>query len=370
MGLIRLLLAISVMITHQTGQYTYMVAGDMAVQSFFIISGFFMSYIITEKYRQKKNGYRLFITNRLLKIYPTYWLVAGFILIAIMISPKLNTVDARYDFLRYYMHHPRELQVSTWVYAAEINIFTLGAESAYFFGFNAVKGILYYAQNLTSPPIRAMNFVLVYQAWILPLEIYFYCISPYILKQKLKWIVLIIVGTGIARYYLSTVGMFWDYEPWIRRFFFTQIGIFLLGRISYDIYVKMHTRKLPKRLPAVITLGMVLMIIFYYQIPNLTLYHFDVNRSLYTLLFTAAIPFVFLYTKTVRLDRLLGELSYPVFLTHAIVIDMVRSYAPVWEKTYGSSVLYILVFLVSYAIYRFLMKPIDAFRQRRVHSLP
>ena len=44
----------------------------MAVQTFYIISGFYMSLILQENYL---HYYRLFITNRILRIYPLYLLV-------------------------------------------------------------------------------------------------------------------------------------------------------------------------------------------------------------------------------------------------------------------------------------------------------
>jgi len=43
--------------------------GD-AVEAFFIVSGFYMSLILTQKYGDK--GLWLFYSNRLLRLYPLY----------------------------------------------------------------------------------------------------------------------------------------------------------------------------------------------------------------------------------------------------------------------------------------------------------
>lgn len=66
MGILRLLLAISVIIAHTESVFgVRLVGGVIAVQAFYIISGFYMAMILTEKYIGK-NSYKLFITNRLL----------------------------------------------------------------------------------------------------------------------------------------------------------------------------------------------------------------------------------------------------------------------------------------------------------------
>lgn len=57
MGLIRILLAISVIIAHSESIFGLdMVGGVIAVQSFFMISGFYMALVLTEKYTSTSNG--------------------------------------------------------------------------------------------------------------------------------------------------------------------------------------------------------------------------------------------------------------------------------------------------------------------------
>src|SRR5450759_1833879 len=76
MGIIRVLLALSVVAAHFGGIWNLrFVGGQVAVQSFYIISGFYMSLILNEKYVGKNKSYKLFITNRFLRLYPIYWTV-------------------------------------------------------------------------------------------------------------------------------------------------------------------------------------------------------------------------------------------------------------------------------------------------------
>lgn len=76
MGVLRFLLAVSVVLAHSTDIFGFsLVNSVVAVQAFYIISGFYMTLILNEKYIGKSNSYRLFITNRFLRLYPIYWVV-------------------------------------------------------------------------------------------------------------------------------------------------------------------------------------------------------------------------------------------------------------------------------------------------------
>ena len=75
MGLLRLLLALSVVLYHAGLIGGYNIANQIiAVNAFFVISGFYMSLVLSTKYNFP-NSYSLFVSNRLLRIYPIYWLV-------------------------------------------------------------------------------------------------------------------------------------------------------------------------------------------------------------------------------------------------------------------------------------------------------
>ena len=77
MGIFRLFLAIAVVLQHTKpiGGFQPLGATE-AVETFFMISGFYMAMILTEKYRGP-GSYRLFLGNRSLRIYPAYWVVAA-----------------------------------------------------------------------------------------------------------------------------------------------------------------------------------------------------------------------------------------------------------------------------------------------------
>src|SRR4051812_38784319 len=86
MGLLRVLLALSVVFAHLGGVFGWTIAGGFAaVQMFYIISGFYMATILAEKYNPRAD-IGLFYANRGLRIYSTYFValaitLAGFYLI-------------------------------------------------------------------------------------------------------------------------------------------------------------------------------------------------------------------------------------------------------------------------------------------------
>ena len=76
MGKLRLLLALAVVAAHYGPVFgTKLVGGEVAVKSFFMISGFYMSLVLNEKYVKEKSSYALFISNRFLRLYPIYWVI-------------------------------------------------------------------------------------------------------------------------------------------------------------------------------------------------------------------------------------------------------------------------------------------------------
>src|SRR3979411_2191986 len=72
MGSLRFLLALSVACGH-FGVPLGFPTSDVAVQSFFVISGFYMALVLNEKYGP--GTYWLFLSNRLLRIWPAYFLI-------------------------------------------------------------------------------------------------------------------------------------------------------------------------------------------------------------------------------------------------------------------------------------------------------
>src|SRR5207237_6723897 len=96
---------------------------------------------------------------------------------------------------------------------------------------------------------------------------------------------------------------------------------------------------------------------------------FHLKDIYYSLLLAAAIPFIFLFTQHNKIDRYLGELSYPVYLSHTIVIVAL---ANTHIQTINANVFTALAVLgtiaVSVLIVRYFDQPIEKWRQARVRA--
>lgn len=71
-GILRFLLAIFVVLLHV---FSISTIGNHAVHCFFIMSGFLMTLIVNDKYGFTIKGFKNFWLNRLLRLYPIYWVV-------------------------------------------------------------------------------------------------------------------------------------------------------------------------------------------------------------------------------------------------------------------------------------------------------
>src|SRR6266545_150629 len=78
MGCFRLFLALAVLNAHyrfwQLGPegYSLFPTGGFAVCIFYVISGFYMSMVITQKYQRLPDGTLRFYGNRALRLFPVY----------------------------------------------------------------------------------------------------------------------------------------------------------------------------------------------------------------------------------------------------------------------------------------------------------
>src|SRR5713226_5516703 len=106
MGILRLLFALSVLISHSRQFFGYNIANPtIAVFSFFIISGFYMGLVLDKKYGVRSKF--LFLSNRFLRIYPLYWLtlLIAFVLILVKFYLHIGAEDnAIVHYVKYAPH--------------------------------------------------------------------------------------------------------------------------------------------------------------------------------------------------------------------------------------------------------------------------
>ena len=95
MGLIRTLLAIAVVLNHiPPYDGIHLIHGPLAVEAFFVISGFYMAFVLSERYDGQVGS---FYWARALRIFPMYWALLA--LAWYLNGPPLGEHFARLDFI-------------------------------------------------------------------------------------------------------------------------------------------------------------------------------------------------------------------------------------------------------------------------------
>lgn len=308
MGLIRLLLALSVAIAHSDPLFTQndifvinnlFVSGLVAVESFFVISGFYMALVMHSKY---SGNIMSFYRNRFLRIFPAYWTT---LLIAIVFAvPSRGNVFAQLIDL--------DFSVSTKILIFTSNIMIFGSDVMSFL--STGTGGLYLTERY-SDPAQLRNYLFIPQAWTLPLELIFYMIVPFVYRRKSIVIAMLTLSLVIKIMLLKLFG--WV-EPWNNRFFPAELMMFCLGVLAHEIYVIIKSRNIPKHYGTIALIFIALITISFKMVPVAL----SVKTIMYYLLLVLLIPVIFIRFGKNKLDRLIGELSYPVYLCHMIVISM------------------------------------------------
>lgn len=360
MGHIRTLLAIIVIISHTESFFGFnFLGGKIAVQAFYIISGFYMSLILNEKYIGANNSYKLFISNRLTRLYPIYWVTLFFIIISSIVL-AIITKGNNFGLLKPYIDNYNLLSpisLCTFIFS---NIFLVFQDVLLFFQVNLENGFLFFQPSFDKNSLNGFNFALIPQAWTVALEISFYLIAPFIVKRKASIIVVIFIFFISVKYYLKQyLGL--NYTPWNFRFFPNELPLFLLGAFSYKMYrSKLKVLFVRKNNIAVLLIITVFIIIF----DKLS---FGFRNEIFFILFFISIPFIFELSKKSKTDRYIGELSYPLYITHMFIINVVNKSNFIFI-TKGITVI-MLSIVISILLKHLISDKIEIYRQGRLTKI-
>ena len=361
MGILRVLLAIAVILSHCGAMPVIRpVSGSVAVEAFFIISGFYMSLILQEKYTP--TNFRLFISNRLLRLFPVYWVV---LLACCVFCFLIRSISGGQNFPIFEQYLSVPFNGGTFLYLLFVNLFILGQDMGMFLGINPASGELFFTSNFwqTSPPLY--TFFLIPQAWSLGLEILFYLLAPWFVRQKTRWLgVWILLSLGLRLYLYHGLGL--EHDPWTYRFFPTELVFFLAGCFSYRLYRRIRIRNIPRGVYRVILVFILMATGFYGYLPSYPggLLPFSWNETIYFLSVAVSIPFVFHYLKNSKIDNRIGQLSYPMYISHLLVAA--GMYALPFPFVKQSWVIVTGTAIVAYLLDIFIARPLEKYRQGRV----
>lgn len=306
-GTLRTLFALAVVFGHSWPSGIVFVGGRNAVQLFYVISGFLISYVLVEKKAYSK--LRDFYANRYLRLYPIYFCVAlltfGAMLLLGIASSKPSS------FWLVYENAPASADLLLIL----SNTFLFGQDWVMFSGVE--NNALVFARNFLQSEVVLYQGLIVPQAWTLGVELTFYLIAPLVLPRRKLIYLLLILSIGL-RVYLINAGLGLK-DPWTYRFFPTELALFLLGALSHQVLLPFYQKVLTRRLDMASNAATWLLIVLsigFFLIPGK-----EVWKTLFLFAaFILLVPLAFLFQNRYRMDNWIGNLSYPVYIGHMFII--------------------------------------------------
>ncbi|HEY4371490.1 MAG TPA: acyltransferase [Burkholderiales bacterium] len=362
MGVLRLLLALLVVYAHCVYPFGRIgVSADNAVEIFYMISGFYMTLVLRDKYAVPGGeGLRAFYINRALRLFPAYLLVAGVTLLLCLFGARLFGWAPQPAHYVAQWHAEGVLDAPKLVWLGLTQISMLGLESFNFFNLTR-HGDLTLITGTGPSMFQSWRLLLVPQAWSLSVELYFYMVAPFLVTRGLKWIITVALASFIVRVAVwQLAGL--NEDPWSYRFFPSELMFFLLGAVACRIYAlrRENEAKAPPWYIALLLAGFAAIAVVIGRIG--TGFHpGNLIAPLVTAAAFLALPRLFAQTKSNRVDRALGELSYPVYVSHVLVIWIVGQGS--FDVSGGGFLLAAaLVLVVATLVYQLVDLPIDRWR--------
>ncbi len=358
MGTLRTILAIAVVVYHSFTIFGLrLCGGQIAVESFYMISGFYMALILNEKYIGV-GSYRKFILSRFYRIFPVYWIV---LLSALLLSVIGYAWFNNTFYLTRFISNKECLSYTTIGYFIFENLIIIGQDVLYFLRLDewCNPKLTYFVLTYKH---TGYQYLLVPQAWSISLELVFYCMAPFIVRKKLPWqLTIVALSIGAKIMYATQFNLAFD--PWTYRFFPFELGFFILGSIAYQFYKIIYNLKFSPQIGYVF---LVLCIIGVFGVGEIDIQLKYKSLFFYILIF-CSIPFIFTALKDNTIDRYIGELSFSIYISHHLIVSIFRSFFYNhfhWISYYGYTVV-IASLLLAIVFQRVIIKPMELQRIKR-----
>jgi peptidoglycan/LPS O-acetylase OafA/YrhL len=311
MGTLRFLLAMVVVLFHYQTVVSGIMDSHTAVKAFFMISGFYMALILDQKYGGSTAGLRAFAINRFLRLYPLYAVVLiltiGWYLTRLVMIGDRTPVPGIIAL--------QETLAGWQIFGIWVsNLSLIGLDFICTWDWSPEAGLLFLTPTAAASAGDSLNLastVWVIQAWSISMEILFYLCAPFLARRK---------GMTLACVILASFGL----DIWLSAgmgrtsYFFApaQLYLFVTGMLLYRGY---RYFKLGERVANHLAFAMSIAGILFVAIWS-TPFLFGPSPHLITLIGIALlIPVLFAVSKDSVWDRAIGNLSYPIYLSHMLV---------------------------------------------------
>lgn len=356
MGLLRLLLAIAVLLGHAHGIGGYsMIGGALAVQCFFVISGFYMGLVLNERYDTPALN-RTFWANRAIRIFAVYYL---FLLLHLGLFALIEAQGGSSPLAPYFEGSLPWYQKAG---LALLNLTVVGQDLPLWLTIE--QGQLVWTDEVVgSGEGAAIRYMVIPPAWSLSLELCFYAIAPFIARRP-AWQIGVLFGLSIlARLVAGQSG--YSGDPFSYRFFPFELALFLAGVLAYKAWA---FRKALWDRPAFRLLALSVpaaMLAWPWLLAPLSEHSLIEPRFFLIALVALGLPAIHAWTGNSAIDRTIGELSYPFYLGHVLILGVVAGLPGLTgNATAGTLAAVAITLVVSWLVVNMIEPPIEGFRRR------
>jgi peptidoglycan/LPS O-acetylase OafA/YrhL len=181
MGLLRVILALAVVAAHVGPLFglRFFGGGVMAVETFYMLSGFYMALVLATRYRGRTRDVYF---NRFLRLFPVYWLLAA----AFFVYSALYWLAIGHPLgaLAAWQSSPHPLH---WLWATIANVGIVGSDWAELYAYATADG-------------NSVNrLVAIQPVWSLAVEITFYLAAPFVLRRSIVTQAVVFLATLLVR---------------------------------------------------------------------------------------------------------------------------------------------------------------------------
>lgn len=357
MGVLRFLLALVVVLFHNGSAATHLMDSHTAVKIFFMISGFYMALILDQKYGRIPGGIRAFAINRFLRLYPLYIVVLaltiGWYLTRLALIGNRTPLAGIFE-----MQGFLNLWQICMIWISNISL--LGLDFICTWDWSPTEGLLYLQSSVASPDTHLTNLgsaVWVIQAWSVSMEVLFYLCAPFLFRLKSMSLAgVIITSLALDIWMSSGLGLV--------TYFFApaQLYLFATGMMLYRAYsfFKLADQFAVGYSYLTLRLGMGFLLAWGmpFLLPQLPQYIQLVG-------FAVIIPSLFALTKDSDWDRMLGNLSYPIYLSHmlvGVILNVVFKHLAITGNL-ATGLMLITCILAAIILHRLVEIPIEGVRR-------
>ena len=352
MGMLRVLLAMAVVLTHTGGIAGYnMVGGRVAVETFFVLSGFLIQMMLATRYAGP-GKVTAFWRNRALRILPGYYLALAFALglyAVIPHNPGSFYVVAGAALQR--------LSFTDWLVCLMTQVLVVGQEILMFCHVG-LNGLAFGPDGNDPLP---WSLAILPPAWSLSLELVFYMLAPALARLRTGPLAILAV-LGLALKYGCNIAFFQFTHPWNYRFLPFELPYFLFGMLAWRLRPRLETDR------SILVFAMLCLTVLFQPLTERAMaigIDPEAMRLAYLVLIVLGLPTLFCVSQRLAWDQALGNYSYPVYLFHWPIALAVITLAPRLETEQPACFLVILAatVLVSHLCIQLLERPISSLRR-------